>query len=536
LGLIVAVGLPFLIPVDTFRPLLIQLIAANTGRNVQIDSLRLHLVPTVHLEATNVRVRNSQGFPQGNAIVVKTVNLDVGLLALLTRKLDVTSLVLSGIQVNIITKPTGLTNLELPILLGSARPRTSVAAGGGALLTLDHVGAVAVKNVEITMASFDARTKRMIPSLALSGIGATIRSIDLSAPDALKRLEITSVLPGVRITTPSLAKPVQFQAGEVLVKDGAARGTFSATLDTIRVTGTLAITSLHPLSVITFAVAVPDLDVARMERLVVPHSGNPLAPTMRRVLARGAVKIDRLVLPPFEATQMRGRLSVYASKIQVDSYALSTYGGTVRGAAALDYSAPRLPATGTATARGINVERLSIMLSPSAERKITGTLEADVRFATEMGPGFEKILRGAGTFAVRNGSFPRLDLKSTVEKLAMAVHLISVPKGPTRFRYLGGDLRIAQQRVYSNALRLEAEGLEGTARGSFGFDKTLDYMAMGAIKAPASGGTISFVGRMLRTFIPGTSGAAGVQVPISVRGTFDDPKFSPAGTPRPIPG
>ena len=173
LGLIVAAAAPFLVPVDRFRPLLIQIIEANTGREVQIDALRLHVLPRVRLQAVNVRVRNSQGFPQGDAIVVKSVDLDVGLRALLSRKLDVTSIVLSGVQVNLLRNPTGRTNLELPVPLGSASPRpATVAAGGGALLTLDHVGAVAVTNVEITVASFDAHTGRVTPSLTLSGVNA----------------------------------------------------------------------------------------------------------------------------------------------------------------------------------------------------------------------------------------------------------------------------------------------------------------------------------------------------------------------------
>jgi uncharacterized protein involved in outer membrane biogenesis len=531
LGLIAAASLPVLIPVDRFRPLLIQLIEANTGRQVQIDALRLHVLPTVGLQAVNVRVRNSQGFPQGNAVIVKSVDLHVGLLALLSRKLDVTSIVLGGVQVNLLRDASGRTNLELPVPLVNAPPRRTTVAGGGALLTLDHLGAVAVTNVEVTMARFDARTEQVTPSLALSGVNARIGAIDLSAPDALKRLEITSALRGVRITTPALAKPVQFDAGDLLIKGGAARGTFSATLDTMRVTGTVAIASLDPFSVITFAAAIPDLDIARMDRLpILTPGGDPALSAVRRLLARGTVTIDRLVLSPYEATQMHGRLSVYTNAIQMDSYAFSAYGGTVRGAAALDYSTAGLPATLTATMRGIRVERVL-----SAGEKITGTLEADLTLATEMGSTPEAALRGGGIFAVRNGSFPRLDLKSTMQKLAAAVHLITVPPGPTLFSYFGGDLRVAQQRVFSNAVRLEAAGLEGTARGSFGFDRTLEYVGTGAMKTPASSpGAKSFVGRTLRKIVPGTAGAAGTQVPFAVGGTFDDPTFSPAGTPPPV--
>jgi hypothetical protein len=136
---------------------------------------------------------------------------------------------------------------------------------------------------------------------------------------------------------------VQFQTGELLVTGGAGRGTFSATLGTIRAEGTAAIARLDPLSV-TFTVAIPVLDVDRLEGLAIRSTISSADPTPQRLLARGEVKIGRLVIAPFEATRMSGRLSVHTRTIQLDSYALSAYGGTIEGTAALDYSAANLPA------------------------------------------------------------------------------------------------------------------------------------------------------------------------------------------------
>ncbi len=112
--------------------------------------------------------------------------------------------------------------------------------------------------------------------------------------------------------------------------------------------------------------------------------------------------------------------------------------------------------------------------------------------------------------------------------MARALQL-HVPAGPTRFSYFGGDLRISQQRVYSNSLRLEAEDLEGTAAGSFGFNTTLNYTGTGMLRTGTAGtsppgGALPSVGQML--------GATGVQVPFSLGGTLNDPRFSLAGTPQ----
>jgi len=90
IGLTIAVVIPFLVPVDRYRPLLIQYIEESTGRHLEIDHLRLYMLPTPHLEATNIRLANPSGFPQGDAVAIKTLRLRVAWRKLLLRKLDVT--------------------------------------------------------------------------------------------------------------------------------------------------------------------------------------------------------------------------------------------------------------------------------------------------------------------------------------------------------------------------------------------------------------------------------------------------------------
>ncbi len=409
LGLIVALAIPFLIPVDRFRPLLVRLIEASTGRQVQIGALRLHLLPMVHLQAVNIRLENPPGFPRGDAISVKSVDFGVAPRALLSRRLDVRYIAIGGIRVNLLRDPAGRTNFDLSAPPRSAPAgRTSAAAGGVPFLTfVQHVGAVTVTDVEITSTSSDARLGQATPSFTLSGLNARIRSIDPNAPDWPRRLEIVIDLRRARLTTPSLAKPVQFHTGELLVKDGAGRGTFSASLDNMRAEVTAAIASLDPLSM-TFTVAIPELDLNRLQSLVIsspssrsaeaitPASGSAdrqAPPVLPRLLARGEVKIDRLILSPLEVTRMSSRLSVNTSTIQVDSYAISAYGGTVQGAATLDYSAASLPAAMTAKVSGVNLGRLASTFSPQA-RKVTGTLDTALRLATALGRGSEGRIDG----------------------------------------------------------------------------------------------------------------------------------------------
>ena len=552
IGLAVALAVPFLVPVDRFRPLVVRLIESGTGYPIQIDALRLYLVPVVHIHAANVRMKNPPGRPRGDAVVVKSIDIGVAPGALLSRKMEITYIAVKGVRATLVQYPDGRTNFDRTAASQSARaPGPASTQRGAPLLSFARIGMVTVRDVTFTAASSGADRGQAAPSLTLSGVNARIRSIDMNAPDWSRTLEIEANLSGARLSTPSLAKPVQFHTGQLILKGAAGRGAFSASLDEVRANGTAVIAGLNPLSV-TFTIAVPELDVDRLERLGIggttrgasatragpaTRAATPArpAPTPRRLLARGDIKIDRLVSSPLEATRVSSRLSVYTGAIVLDSFALSAYGGLIRGGAAVDTSAATLPLAATAQVRGINLGQMVSTLSPGA-RKITGALDADLRLATAVGQDPKAALTGAGTFAVRNGSFPGLDLKSSMAQMARVLQL-NVPAGDTRFRYFGGDLRIARQRVQSSALRLNGDDLDGTARGSVGFDKTLDYTGVAVLKTLASGAATSgsalpSVSQMLGNLAPGAGGATGAQVPFSLRGTLDDPKFSLAGTPQ----
>lgn len=645
-----AAATPFLIPVDRYRPLLEQYIRAGTGRDVRIAALRLVLWPRVHVHAADVRLRNPAGFPTGDAIEAKSVDLGVEPRALLTRRLAITYVALSGVRVNVLSDAAGRTNYDLPAPPRAAPPVTAgAAAGGQPLLALTPIGAVTMKNVEVAIGGLDARGGQTTPVVTLAGLNARVRSIDPSASDWTKRLEITADLRGARLVTPLLAAPVRFQSGEFHLSGGKGQGTFAAALDTMRATGTVAIAGVAPPAV-TFTLAIPRLDANRLQRLVRTRGGpavpGPAGP--RRLVARGEVGIDKFVFSPIEADRIRSRLSIYTDAVRADSYmlgayggtvqgaaalnyasaglpasgtarvrnldlgqvvrlanprapkiagavdadlrlstalgrdplaalvaagtfavhrlavppvaasqasgrlsvrggrlelpayTLSAYGGTVQGAAALDYAAAALPVAGTVRARAINVAQVVGIFNPGPPR-ITGALDTDLRLSTALGRDPRAALTGAGTFAVRNGTLPGLNLRGFMVTAARALQL-SLPQGPTRFRYFGGDVRIAQQRVSSQALRLDGDDIEGTGRGSFGFDKTLDYTGTGVLKSLTSPGTspvagvVPSAGEILGRFVPGAAGATGVRIPFSIHGTFDDPKFALAGTPEFIRG
>src|SRR4029077_1045216 len=119
--LVLVVGLllvPFLVPVDRFRPLIVRLAEENTGRTVEVEALRLRLLPTIHLQVVNLHVKNPPGFPDGDTLVVKSLDVGTTLTSVLARRLDVTGVAFSGAEVNLLQTPGGKTNYDFSGRLG----------------------------------------------------------------------------------------------------------------------------------------------------------------------------------------------------------------------------------------------------------------------------------------------------------------------------------------------------------------------------------------------------------------------------------
>lgn len=538
LVLIAAAAVPLLAPVDTFRPVLVRLLERSVGRKVEIGALRLHLLPAVSLRASNLRVKNPDGLPAGDAIVVKSIDIVVAPRALLSRRLEVTRIVVDGVRVQMLRGPGGRSNLDTApsSRLPGAAAQGPPASPRAPYITFDRVATTSIKHIVFTYGAYDARRRQAVTSLTVAGLEARVANLRPSAPDPFGQVEVSADLRGVTISTPALASPVRVQQGDFTFKGRSGRGTATLALEGMRADATFAVTGLDPL-VVKFSAVVPEIDIGAIQRVMTGGGlGGPTGegPAGHRLIARGDIRINRIAVAGLDAQRFAGAVSIYTDTIEFDSYAVEVQGGTARGKARMDYSSPTMPAEATAQIRGVDLARVVKRAAPGA-RRITGTIDADLRVATALGTDARAALVGNGTFGVRNGVFQGLDLQSHLAQVVRSLQL-NVPAGDTKFSYFGGDLRIAGQRVHSEALRLQADTIEGTARGSAGFNRTLDYTGTGVLKRIAGSpgaGPPAPLGQALGGTVQ-TLGAYGIRVPFSLTGTFDDPKFALAGTPQPI--
>lgn len=266
------------------------------------------------------------------------------------------------------------------------------------------------------------------------------------------------------------------------------------------------------------------------------HTGKKSAAVKtNKLLARGTIKLGKVLYAPLEATDMSGQLSIYANSVRLDNSTLYAYGGRIREAAVLDGS-PGVPVVVSAQASGLDVERVLSAVGVGTG-KVRGTLDANFNVNTLLANDPKQSLAAAGTFAVRNGSLPGMALNGSMVQVTQLAG-VNVPSGDTRFSYLGGDLHIAHQRGSSNELRMLSTGMQATMRGSFAFDQSLDYNGTVVLdtltsSAPSnSSPLLAAVGQIVRGALRQNLAGSQIQAPFTLRGTLGNPQFKLAGTPQ----
>jgi hypothetical protein len=513
---------PFLVPIDSYRPLLVWAVESATGRDVQIDALKLSLLPTVHITVVNFRMKNPPGFPAGDALTASSIDLGIAPQALLSRRLDITYIAPAGVKVNVLRNAAGGTNFA------TTAATTTPAQKPAPIFTLEHVGPVTLKDAEVTFA--DALGSVLpAPAFSLRGVSGTIGSIDPQAPDWAKKLSIVADLRGAQLALSNVTQPVDFHTGELTIKGGAARSTFSLSLGNVDLAGAAAFAHLDPLS-ISFAVSGPELDFKTLAAFLNgAHGGAIPAAKARRLIAHGTVKIAKVIFAPLAASQLTGQLDLYTGSVRLNAWTVSAYGGTVRGNAELDGSAGA-PLAVTAQAHGLNLPQVLAALGAGSEN-VTGALDTDFRLTTLLARNPQQALKTTGTFAVRDGSLPSIAFKG-----------MTLPSADTRFSYFGGDLRIAGERGYSNQLTLQGSDIQATSHGSFGFDRNLQYSGTGIVNALTQATSLmgspllASLKPILANVLQQNIGSAQLSAPFTLRGTLEDPQFALSGTPQLITG
>ncbi len=166
--------LPFLIPVNSFRPLIESQASSALGRSVQIGDLRLSILRG-SLSAENLSVADDPRFSRSPFLTAKSLRVGVELVPLIfSRALKVTGITIEEPQVTLLRGSAGGWNYAS---LGSSSPRTDPGHGDAETGTPPLIqGDMLVKHLEL-------ENGKIIVGSAGSDKRSTYDDVDIVATD-----------------------------------------------------------------------------------------------------------------------------------------------------------------------------------------------------------------------------------------------------------------------------------------------------------------------------------------------------------------
>jgi len=552
--LLIALAAPYFLNLDRYRAAITEIVRKETGRELALESLRLHFLP-LRVEVANLRLLNPGDFPAGDTFSVRRIAVGLAWRPLLRREVEIDSLTFEEVTLNLLTNDAGQTNYHLLDKLTRAQRTAKKSTDEPAPVRLTQIDEIELRGLEVSAGSFARRTKRVVPSWRLSGVSAEARGFDFTRRDWEKQMEASVPLSNVELHLAAFQRPLRLAKGQVTVKNFAAEGDCELALGSLHASGHVRIADLAK-PVADFELRANEVNLAELNTLLAaqpesqpasggraPATAGGASPGPTELLARGTMEAKSVKLPPLAAENFRATLRLYTTRLEVEPVTLALYGGTAKAATRIDLASNAKPASVSLELAGVDIGKVTAAANPKSQSRLTGIFEGKLDLNLQLGAADPaKTLAGQGSFAVRDGTFPGLDVRSSLGKLAQFLAL-GVPQGETRFSAFGGDLRIADRRVHSQKLRLEAEGLEADVRGSLGFDGTLDYAGSGILEAGASAesppadqnlrGALRELGRNLGGAVTQALGGPGkFRIPFRVGGTVEQPKFVLTGAPQ----
>lgn len=519
---------PYLINLDRHRDTLARILERQTGKKVAIGNLRLHLLPTVGFELRDLHVSNPPDFPAGDLLAVERIGASVAFVPLLSREVEIRSLSIDRPALNLLVDERGRNNYETKPQAGRA-PAQPVDSGRG-LFTLGEISNVSLRDAAVSYGRVSRG--RIVPGWRLAGLNAELARLILD-PAQLKQLDATLELKDVTLEVAGLREPVKFRSGEITARNNQAEGKCEAALGKTKADVSFRVADLAK-PVADFQLRSPEMNLGELGMLAAPaRARSNLSAsgerTRRGELGRGRLSVDRVKYPPYELSALQAQARLYNDAVELGPFTARLYGGTFSGT--LVAYLGREPATLTLDGKIENADTEKALSTAAKRSKLRGRFEASGRVNGVLGGDLLGSLSGSGQFAARDGVITAFSLSGNLMKIAKILTLSQGgPPNETPFSYFGGDFRLAGGRIYSEQLKFTSPQLDASGGGNSGFDGTLNYTGWAALAGAGgqlSGGGLGSVGQVLGTVVRQTVGR--VRVPFSIRGTFENPQFSPAG-------
>jgi len=122
----VAIVVPFLVPLDSYKDEITSVVKEKTGRELVIEGhIKANVFPILGVKIGKASISNPSGFKEKNMVEIDGLTLEVGLLALLQKQLQIKEFILTKPLINLEINSDGKPNWQFSALDDASNEKTS---------------------------------------------------------------------------------------------------------------------------------------------------------------------------------------------------------------------------------------------------------------------------------------------------------------------------------------------------------------------------------------------------------------------------
>lgn len=557
--LVAAVVLPLVVDPNAYKDDITALVQEKTGRQLDIEGeLALSVFPWLGVEIGPTRLGNAPGFGKTPFAEVKQVQVRVRLLSLLRGRLEMDTLLLDGLRLNLARNKRGVNNWDdLAAAAGGGPAQEQGGEGGGEALAGFALGGIRIVDASLTWDDRQSGAHYSIAPVSLeTGAIEPGRPVDVSlkvglesdAPplagdirmktQALVSASMQQVeLRGTRIDIDLGGEGVpggQLQAGLTLdaaldlAAETATLSSLVARLDDSTLKGKAAVNGFAR-PAIRFEFALDDFDLDRYLPAQEPQPASPAAApaagagalpveTLRGLDVDGSLTIGKLKAFKLHSSDIALKLRAKNGLIRLAPASAKLYQGRYAGDMQMDVRGRQPKLSMNESLSGVQIGPL--LKDLTGEDKLSGNaeLKSKLNMRGDTPEAMTRTLNGNVAFAFTDGAIKGIDLPALIREARAVIKGEPAPAetGPqqTDFTELKGTATITDGIIdnrdllaRSPLLRVAGEGRVDLPRERI--DYLLKVRVIGSLKGQGA------VDKDLE----------GVEIPVEIGGSFTRPSY-----------
>ena len=569
LVVVAVIVVPFVIDPNDYREQIQSVVKDKTGRDLVINGdLSLSIFPWIGVGVKDASLSNASGFKAKHFAEIKEANIKVKLLPLLSKQVEVSTVVLNGLRLNLEKNKAGKTNwADMAAASGDAKKTPAQPKDGQASATA--LGAIAVGGLQMVDANviwFDASTNNRyaLTDLDLTTDALSINNpmaidlaftVDSDKPKATVRLKLDGQLlinaalnqfdfQNLSLAIDAAGEPVPAGAMKMditshLMVDLTQAGSLTLNPLTIKfddstLSGKAAVKNFAK-PAINFNLAVDTINLDRYmpkqaagssssnKVVAPPPAAVALIPvqTLRELNIDGVFEVQSLRVNGLTAEQASVKLTAKNGVLRTEQGIKAFYGGRYNGQTTVDARQNTPLISVKEQVAGVNIAPLMTDLTGKTSISGVANIKADLTTRGNSIAAFKSALNGQAEFSLQEGAVTGIDVAALMNQ-AQAV--------------LSGNLAAAMVKGEG---KTAFSNLSGTAQINNGVVNNTDLLAASPLVNITGAGSANLVTEQInyRLTLQRTKAQSDAEandakdlknllIPVNVRGTFTKPNIS----------